>query len=98
MLVSDGEWPPHLAAMTPTANTPKSDLLIALQNYLSWAKARGGAADLLSQCTSAEMPATVKTVLAAIKAAAQSPPTGAKSAPAAASAASAAAPPPSKGP
>ena len=90
-LVADGDWPTHLAATTPKASSPKSDLLIALQKYFSWRKAWGAAADLLSQCTSAEMPATVKTVLAAIKTAVQLPPTGAKSA--SASAAAGAAPP-----
>lgn len=93
-LVSDGDWPKHLVAMTPKANSSKSDLLIALQNYFSWAKARGGAADLLSQCTSAEMPPTVKTVLAAIKTAVQSPPAGAKPVPASSSAAAAPSSPP----
>jgi len=81
-LVSEGEWPPHLAAMTPNASSSKADLLIAVERYLSWAKGRGGAADLLSQCTLAEMPATVKSVLAAIKTSVQSPPSTGQPAPA----------------
>ena len=73
MLVSDGEWPGHLAAQTPQTATPLANLRAALQKYFIWAKGSGGAADLLSVCNVAEMPATVKTALAAIKLAATLP-------------------------
>jgi putative ATP-dependent endonuclease of OLD family len=74
-LVADGEWPQHLTAETPQAATPLADLKNALRKYLGWSKGSGGAADLVGICTVAEMPATLKTVLAAIKAIAQPPAT-----------------------
>jgi putative ATP-dependent endonuclease of the OLD family len=73
-LVADGEWPRHLAAETPQAATPLDDLKNALRKYLGWSKGSGGAADLLGICTIAEMPTTVKAVLAAIKGIAEPPP------------------------
>ena len=82
-LVADGEWPSHLAAQTPQAGTSLADLKDALRKYLGWSKGSGGAADLLGACTLAEMPATVKTVLAAIKVIAE-PPAAAPLAPGAA--------------
>jgi putative ATP-dependent endonuclease of OLD family len=66
-LVADGEWPPHLAAEMPQAATPLDKLKNALRKYLGWSKGSGGAADLVGMCTMAEMPATVKAVLASIK-------------------------------
>lgn len=73
-LVADGEWPLHLAAEMPQAATPLDDLKNALRKYLSWSKGSGGAADLLGICTIAEMPATVKAVLTAIKSIAEPAP------------------------
>jgi putative ATP-dependent endonuclease of OLD family len=72
-LVADGEWPQHLAAETPQPGTPLADLKSALRKYLGWSKGSGGAADLVGICTAAEMSATLKTVLAAIKLVAQTP-------------------------
>jgi putative ATP-dependent endonuclease of OLD family len=72
-LVADGEWPQHLAATTPQPAMPLGDLKDALRKYLEWSKGSAGAADLLGLCSAAEMPATVKTVLAAIKRIAQPP-------------------------
>lgn len=72
-LVADGEWPQHLAAETPQPATPLHDLKNALRKYLGWSKGSGGAADLLAICTLAEMPATVKAVLAAMKGIVQAP-------------------------
>jgi putative ATP-dependent endonuclease of the OLD family len=78
-LVADGEWPPHLAEETPQAATPLDDLKNALRKYLGWSKGSGGSADLLGICTVAEMPTTVKAVLASIKGIAEpaTPPGGA---------------------
>jgi predicted DNA-binding transcriptional regulator YafY len=76
------EGPQHLAAETPQPTTPVGDLKNALRKYLGWSKGSGGAADLLGICTLAEMPATVKTVLAAMKDIVQppaAPPPGAAS-------------------
>jgi putative ATP-dependent endonuclease of OLD family len=72
-LIADGEWPLHLVGQTPQPATPLADLKDALRKYLGWSKGSGGAADLLAECTLAEMPVTVKTVLAAIKTIAQPP-------------------------
>jgi putative ATP-dependent endonuclease of the OLD family len=77
-LVADGEWPPHLAAETPQGATPLDDLKNALRKYLGWSKGSGGAADLLGICAIAEIPTTVKGVLASIKGVAEpAPPPGA---------------------
>jgi putative ATP-dependent endonuclease of OLD family len=72
-LVGDDEWPQHLAAETPQAATSLADLRGVLRKYFGWSKGSGGAADLLAICTVAEMPATVKAVLAAMKDTAQPP-------------------------
>jgi putative ATP-dependent endonuclease of the OLD family len=72
-LVADGEWPQHLAAETPQPWTSLADLKGTLRKYLGWSKGSGGAADLIGICTLAEMPATLRTVLAAIKNIAQPP-------------------------
>jgi putative ATP-dependent endonuclease of the OLD family len=72
-LVTDGEWPPHLGAQTPQAGTPLAELKDGLRKYLGWSKGSGGAADLLGICAVAEMPATLKTALAAIKSIAEPP-------------------------
>ncbi|HEX3625925.1 MAG TPA: AAA family ATPase [Verrucomicrobiae bacterium] len=66
-LVSDGEWPAHLAAKTPTAAMATNDLRNALNEYLSWSKGEGTAADLLGQCTKDEMPAFLVETLKQIK-------------------------------
>lgn len=73
-LVADGEWPPHLAAKTPTAATAAADLKDAIREYLSWAKGAQGGADLLTECTADEMPAYVRDTLAAITATFAPPP------------------------
>jgi putative ATP-dependent endonuclease of OLD family len=80
-LVADGEWPAHLAAQTPQSATPLPDLKDALRKYLDRSKGSGGAADLLGVCTLAEMPTTVKAVLASIKIVAQAPASAAGAAP-----------------
>jgi putative ATP-dependent endonuclease of OLD family len=77
-LVADGEWPRHLAAETPTPATPSADLKDALRKFFMRTKGSGAAADFLAQCTVAEMPATVKSALAAIKAAIDPPAVGAR--------------------
>jgi putative ATP-dependent endonuclease of the OLD family len=80
-LVADGEWPPHLAAETPQAATPLDDLKNALRKYLGWSKGSGGSADLLGISTVAEMPTTLKAVLASIKGIAEPAPTPVAAAP-----------------
>jgi putative ATP-dependent endonuclease of the OLD family len=72
-LVADGEWPQHLAAETPQPWTPLADLKSVLSKYFGWSKGSGGGGDLVGICTVAEMPSTLKTVLAAIKVLAQPP-------------------------
>lgn len=73
-LVAEGEWPPHLAAETPTAVMAVADLQTAIRNYLSWAKGAQGGADLLAECTVDEMPPYVRDTLAAISTAFSTPP------------------------
>jgi len=67
-LVANGNWPPHLAATTPTDTTSLEDLKAALRAYLKWAKGAGGAADLLAACNVDEMPPYVVNTLRAIRA------------------------------
>ncbi len=66
-LVSDGEWPTHLTAQTPTMTMPIADLKSALFNYLSWAKAKGGVADLIESCSKIEMSKFVVETLVSIQ-------------------------------
>ena len=80
-LVAEVEWPPHLAAETPTAVMNAADLQAAIRDYLSWAKGAQGGADLLAECTVDEMPAYIRDTLAAITAAFSPPPLPAAPAP-----------------
>jgi putative ATP-dependent endonuclease of OLD family len=66
-LVNSGEWPPHLHGCKPDAATTLPNLRAALKKYLDWGKGSNTAADLLAECSIAEMPVTVKTTLAKIK-------------------------------
>ncbi len=74
MLVTDGEWPVHLAAKTPTAATPINDLRDALFDYLRCAKGEGAAADLIGQCSRDEMPSFIVETLLKIKELVEPPP------------------------
>jgi putative ATP-dependent endonuclease of the OLD family len=67
-LVSEGEWPTHLAKWKPTATSTIGDLQEGLREYLSWRKGSAGAADLLSLCTRDEMPQYVVETLRSIQA------------------------------
>jgi putative ATP-dependent endonuclease of the OLD family len=80
-LIADGEWPPHLAPKTPTAAMAVADLKDAIRDYLSWAKGSQGGADLLAECTEAEMPAYVRDTIAAITVTFSPPPPPPASAP-----------------
>jgi len=67
LVVTAGDWPPHLAAKTPTALTPLSDLREVLGEYFKWSKGSGDAGDLLVTCTStADMPEFIRDTLGAI--------------------------------
>ena len=67
-VVAAGDWPPHLAAKTPTAATPLADLQESLSQYFGWAKGSGDAGDLLASCPSVnDMPEYVRATLEAIK-------------------------------
>ncbi len=67
-VVASGDWPPHLAAATPTSATHAPDLRNALRQYFGWAKGGGNAGDLLATCeTAADMPQYVRETLKAIK-------------------------------
>ncbi|WP_337288454.1 AAA family ATPase [Candidatus Methylomirabilis sp.] len=75
-LVANGDWPPHLAAKTPTATTTLDSLQDALREYLTWSKGAGGAADLIGECTRDEVPKFVVDTLLAIQAVAEPTQTG----------------------
>jgi putative ATP-dependent endonuclease of OLD family len=67
-VVAAGDWPPHLAAKTPTAATPLAELQGVLSQYFGWAKGGGDAGDLLASCpTVNDMPEYVRITLEAIK-------------------------------
>jgi len=66
-LVSDGEWPPHLLAQTPTAAMPLASLKSALSEFFKHSKGHGTAADLLGQCSRDEIPEFIRTTLKAIQ-------------------------------
>lgn len=73
-LVAECDWPPHLAALKPTATMPAAELRNALLKYFEWSKGAGTAADLLGQCARDEMPPFVVQTLAAIQAVIDPPP------------------------
>jgi putative ATP-dependent endonuclease of OLD family len=63
-VVADGDWPQHLMAMTPKAESDLTTLTAALSQYFAWGKGSGQAADLLASCTSwQEMPKYVTDCL-----------------------------------
>lgn len=67
-VVASGDWPPHLAANTPTTATPLADLQAMLLQYFGWAKGSGDVGDLLASCpTVNDMPEYVRATLEAIK-------------------------------
>jgi putative ATP-dependent endonuclease of OLD family len=72
--VAAGEWPPYLAQWTPTADTPLADLRAALASYLGHTKGPGTLADLLYQCSVAEMPAFITSTIWQIKQLVEPPP------------------------
>jgi len=66
-VVASGDWPPHLNGCKPEASTGLADLKRAMKEFLMHGKGEGCAGDLLVECTLAEMPATIKDNLEAIK-------------------------------
>jgi len=67
-LAQNGEWPSHLAHISPLATTPYEDLKTNMGIFFKWAKGHGSAADFLTICTRAEMPKFVVETLTAIQA------------------------------
>jgi putative ATP-dependent endonuclease of OLD family len=49
-VVADGDWPQHLIAVTPKAESDLAALRSALSEYFAWGKGSGQAADLLASC------------------------------------------------
>jgi putative ATP-dependent endonuclease of OLD family len=66
-IVTDGDWPPHLALRTPTAATLLAELRSALHEYLKCNKGSGGAAELIGSCFRDEMPTFVVETLLRIQ-------------------------------
>jgi putative ATP-dependent endonuclease of OLD family len=63
-VVADGDWPQHLMAVTPKAESDMATLTSALSQYFAWGKGSGQAADLLASCTGwQEMPKYVTECL-----------------------------------
>lgn len=63
-VMADGDWPPHLIHLAPTADSDASALRNALTQYFAWGKGSGQAADLLASCTGwQEMPEYVAKTL-----------------------------------
>lgn len=66
-VVTDGDWPQHLMALTPKAESDLAALRSALSQYFVWGKGSGQAADLLASCTNwQEMPKYITDCLHAI--------------------------------
>lgn len=63
-VVADGDWPQHLMAVTPKAESDLKTLTAALSQYFAWGKGSGQAAELLASCTGwQEMPKYVTDCL-----------------------------------
>jgi len=74
-VVAAGDWPPHLAAKTPSAATPLAELQAMLSNFFAWAKGGGDAGDLLASCPAInDVPEYVRVTLEAIKNVIEPPP------------------------
>lgn len=67
-LVNDNEWPQHLNDKKPTETMDNESLRNALRNYLIGTKGASGAADLLAQCSLAEMPKFIVDTLLSMQA------------------------------
>lgn len=80
-LTSDGGWPNHLKAKTPTAATRIDELRDIMSQFFGWAKGSGDAGDLLGECGVDEMPAYVREVLGGILAVVEPKPPGPAPAP-----------------
>ena len=66
-LVTDGDWPTHLIAKTPTPAIPYAELLANMREFFKWAKGHGAAADFLMSCSREEMPKFMVDALVAIQ-------------------------------
>jgi len=66
-LIENDEWPSHLNSEKPSITTPLLELKLALEKYLGWSKGKGDAADLLMQCSKAEMPNFITETLTSIQ-------------------------------
>lgn len=81
-VVEDGDWPQHLMAVTPKAESDLAALTNALSHYFAWGKGSGHAADLLASCTGwQEMPKYVTDCLHTIFRVIEPPPPPAPPAP-----------------
>lgn len=76
-VVADGDWPQHLMAVTPKAESDLAALTNALSQYFTWGKGSGQVADLLASCVSAqEMPQYIPFCLNQIFQVIEPPPPG----------------------
>ena len=58
-LVSEKQWPTHLANCTPNASMTEEELRSALFRYFTWGKGNGSLASLVVFCEENEMPSFV---------------------------------------
>lgn len=67
-LISEGDWPSHLADQKPTPETPYPELLKTMRELFKKAKGNGAAAEFLMSCSRDEMPKFIVDALLAIQA------------------------------
>ncbi|MGV8131266.1 MAG: ATP-dependent nuclease [Candidatus Pacearchaeota archaeon] len=67
LIVSEGDWPIHLASETPFIDMPLEALQDSLSKYFKHSKGSGKAADLLGICSISEMPKYILETLEAIQ-------------------------------
>jgi putative ATP-dependent endonuclease of OLD family len=65
-LHDDGDWPTHIKVEEDVRDMDDSDFDEALLDYLSWQKAAGNCAEIISLCDIDEMPDTLKEQIAEI--------------------------------
>lgn len=65
------DWPPHLLAKYPN---PKAQAVAALKDYFGWSKGNWGIAELLAQCSEAEIPQWLREACITLKAFCDPPP------------------------
>lgn len=66
-VVASGDWPQNIAADSPKQNCPLNDLQSSLAKFFAHSKGSGAVADLLYQCTRAEMPQSIVNTIKKVR-------------------------------